>query len=237
MPKIISIEGNIGAGKTTILDNLKEYLKHDKEIIVLKEPVDIWESIIDIENETILQKFYKNPLKHAFTFQVMAFVTRLSILRKTVKENPQCKLIICERSLEADRHIFAKMLYDDDLIEDINYKIYLKFYEEYKNDFQLDGIIYIDADAEVCFQRIAKRGRNGEEGVTLDYLKNCKKYHDEWLLKNDKVLQIKTNNDVHYENNDLGIVWLNEINDYIEILLEKQNNWFSVFFDYIITKF
>jgi len=103
MPKIISIEGNIGAGKTTILDNLKEYLKHDKEIIVLKEPVDIWESIVDKENETILQKFYKNPAKYSFTFQVMAFVTRLSILRKTVKENPHCKLIICERSLEADR--------------------------------------------------------------------------------------------------------------------------------------
>ena len=236
MPKIISIEGNIGAGKTTILDNLKECLKYDKEIIVLKEPVDIWESILDKDNETILQKFYKNPSKHAFTFQVMAFVTRLSILRKTVKENPHCKLIICERSLEADRHIFAKMLYDDDLIEDINYKIYLKFYEEYKNDFELDGIIYIDADAEVCFQRIAKRGRNGEDGITIDYLKNCKKYHDEWLLQNDKVLQIKTNNDVHYENNDLGIVWLNEIHDYIEILLDKKSNWFSIFFNYVISK-
>jgi deoxyadenosine/deoxycytidine kinase len=160
-PKIISIEGGIGAGKTTIIEHLEKIYKNDATVQFIREPVSIWESIQDNKGENILQKFYKDAAKFAFTFQVMAFVTRLSMIRKIVKENPACKMIICERSLDADRNIFAKMLFDDGLIDDIHYKIYLKFYEEYKDDFKLDGIVYINADAEVCSQRIRKRARGG----------------------------------------------------------------------------
>ena len=58
IPKIISIEGNIGAGKTTFVEKLKEELKHDKDIIFITEPVNIWESIKDNENKSILERFY-----------------------------------------------------------------------------------------------------------------------------------------------------------------------------------
>ena len=220
-PKIFSIEGNIGAGKTTIIENLQKYLEDDPTILFLREPVDIWNTIKDENGESILSKFYSNPEKYAFTFQVMAFVTRLSMLRKAIQDNPYCEVIICERSLEADRNIFAKMLYDDGMIENINYQIYLKFYQDYRNDFLLNGIIYIDADADVCHSRVSRRGRNGEEGVSLDYLKNCQKYHNEWLSSEElsnKVLQIKTNDDVIYDfdnENDLGIIWLKKIKDFI----------------------
>jgi deoxyadenosine/deoxycytidine kinase len=218
-PKIISVEGNIGAGKSTILKHLEEMYKNNNNVIFLKEPVDVWETIKDNSGETILQKFYGNTEKYAFTFQVMAFVTRLTLLRNTIKEYPNVTTIICERSLEADRQIFAQMLSDDGLIEDIHYKIYLRFYEEFKKDFALNGIIYIDADADVCYNRISKRGRNGEEGVRIEYLENCKKYHDKWLLSNhdDKILKIKTNEEVSY-NNDLGVIWLREISEFIETL-------------------
>jgi len=229
-PRIFSIEGNIGAGKTTVIDNLQKYLEDDKDIIFLREPVDIWQSIHDESGESILSKFYGDPEKYAFSFQVMAFVTRLSLLRKTLKENPKCKVIICERSLEADRNIFAKMLFDDKLIENINYNIYLKFYQEYRNDFVLHRTIYIDADAEICHKRVSQRARDGEEGVSLDYLKNCQKYHNEWLCNDemkDKVLQIKTNEDVLYdfENpDDMGIVWLKTIKEYIYENIPENNH-------------
>ena len=229
-PKIISIEGGIGAGKTTIIEHLEKLYKNDATVQFIREPVSIWESIQDDNGENILQKFYKDAAKFAFTFQVMAFVTRLSMIRKIVKENPQCKMIICERSLDADRNIFAKMLFDDGLIDDIHYKIYLKFYEEYKDDFKLDGIVYINADAEVCNERIRKRARGGEEGVPLEYLKNCQKYHDEWLdsLPEGMVLNIKTNEDVSY-NGDQGTVWLEEIQKYCNEVLNKDKNVFDIF--------
>ena len=110
-PKVISIEGNIGAGKTTILEQLLLRAANDPSIVFLREPVDNWSSIQSADGENILTKFYKDPARYAFTFQVMAYATRVSSLRKIICENPQCKLVICERSLEADRNIFAKMLF------------------------------------------------------------------------------------------------------------------------------
>lgn len=227
-PKIISVEGGIGAGKTTIIEQLENLYKDDETVQFLREPVSIWESIQDSSGENILQKFYKDTKKFAFTFQVMAFVTRLSMIRKIIRENPDCRVIICERSLEADRHIFAKMLFDDGNIDEIHYKIYLKFYDEYKNDFKLNGIVYINADAEICSERIKKRARGGEESVPIEYLRNCQRYHDDWLdnLPEGMVLNIKTNEDVSY-NNDQGIIWLEQIKDYIENITSEQNDIFD----------
>lgn len=230
-PLIISIEGNIGAGKSTIIDNLSRMLEGNEEVIMLKEPVDIWESIREKSTgENILQKFYKDSQKYAFSFQVMAYVTRLSMLRNTIRENPNCKIIICERSLDADRNIFAKMLFDDGQIEDIHYQIYLRFYNEYAKEYQLDGIVYIDADAEVCHRRIAKRSRDGESGIPLEYLQKCKQYCDEWLQSiqsSTDVLHINTNEDVIYniyDKNEQGNQWLKRIEEYIQ----RHLHYFSI---------
>ena len=78
MVRIISLEGNIGAGKTTILNELTNNNENEKKIVYMREPVDLWEKIKDKEGETILSKFYKDPNKYAFSFQIMAFTTRLS---------------------------------------------------------------------------------------------------------------------------------------------------------------
>ena len=221
-PLIIAIEGNIGAGKSTIIDTLGKQLDGNREVILLKEPVDIWESIKETSSgENILEKFYKDSAKYAFSFQVMAYVTRLSLLRDTISNNPECKVIICERSLDADRNIFAKMLYDDGLIEDIHYQIYLRFYNEYVKEYCVDGIVYIDADADVCYNRIKKRSRDGESNISLEYLEKCKKYYDEWLdsvrMKID-ILDIDANYDTKYnmqDANDKGVQWLSKIHKYI----------------------
>ena len=221
-PIIISVEGNIGAGKTTIIDKLEKKMSNNKDVVFLREPVDLWENMKDNNTgENILQKFYGNPKQYAFSFQVMAYSTRLSLIRSTIRENPKCKVIVCERSLDADKNIFAKMLHDDGMIEDIEYQIYQHFYKEYSNQFSLDGIVYIDADADKCYDRIIKRSRNGESTITLDYLEKCKRYHDEWLLSNHSntdVFHIETNTDVTYDSNDKkdkGVEWLNSIENYI----------------------
>jgi deoxyadenosine/deoxycytidine kinase len=221
-PLIIAVEGNIGAGKSTIIDTLGKQLEGNNEVMLLKEPVEIWESIKETTTgENILEKFYKDSAKYAFSFQVMAYVTRLSMIRDTIRNHPECKVIICERSLDADRNIFAKMLYDDGLIEDIHYQIYLRFYNEYVKDYQVDGIVYIDADAEVCYDRIKTRSRDGESGISIEYLQKCKKYYDEWLdsirMKID-ILDIDANYDTKYnmqDANDKGVQWLLKIHKYI----------------------
>lgn len=229
-PVIISIEGNIGSGKTTILENLEKSLEHDSSILFLREPLDVWESVKDSKTgENILQKFYANPEKYAFAFQVMAYATRLSMVRDAIKiGDGQYRAIVLERSLAADKRIFAKMLYDDGKIDDVCYQIYQKFYKEFSDEVGLDGIVYIDADAEICKQRVEKRSRQGEDGIALEYLQKCKKYHDEWMSDEHMALKIKTNQNVSYDpvdSTDQGNVWLKQISCYIYDLIKYKQKY------------
>ena len=84
-------------------------------IIFLQEPVDEWTKI-KINNVTILEKFYQEPDKYAFSFQMMAYISRLAILQKAIKENPDA-IIISERCLLTDKYVFAKMLHDSNKID------------------------------------------------------------------------------------------------------------------------
>ena len=181
-PKIISVEGNIGAGKTTIIDNLEKYYKNDPSVIFIREPVDIWQSITDSKGESILAKFYADPAKYSFSFQVMAFVTRLSMLRNTIREKPNCEVIVCERSLEADRNIFAKMLHDEGLMEGCMYQIYLLMSNIGLEKYKAHGVLWVNTGPQLCLERIRKRSREGENAIMLEYLETCDSYHKDWLL-------------------------------------------------------
>tara|TARA_B100000282_G_C31724507_1_gene487715 strand:+ start:309 stop:1004 length:696 start_codon:yes stop_codon:yes gene_type:complete len=220
IPKIISIEGNIGAGKTTFTNKLKEKLKYEKRILFITEPINIWESIKDSKGKNILEKFYENPGSYAFPFQIMAYVTRLNNITKAIADNPQCEIIVTERSLDADMNVFAKMLYDDKLIEDINYQIYLQFYNNYKNKFNTSAIIHIDANPNVCNNRINNRNRLGESNLDLNYLIKCDEYHKRWLSKEKRstILVIDANKNATYDENnknDIGLIWLDDAISFI----------------------
>jgi deoxyadenosine/deoxycytidine kinase len=178
--KIISIEGNIGSGKTTLLSKLKEKYANNKNIVFLKEPVDDWATITDIDGVTMLEKFYGNQKEYAFPFQMMAYISRLALFKNTIKENPGA-IIITERSLNTDREVFAKMLYDTGFIELVNYKIYLKWFDTFARDCPISKVIYVNTDPQICFDRIKKRSRTGESTIPLDYLENCHKYHNDML--------------------------------------------------------
>lgn len=73
MPIIISIEGNIGSGKSSLIDNLKTYYSNYKEskIIFISEPIDIWKSIVDNNNNNLLNLYYQDQNKYSFPFQIM----------------------------------------------------------------------------------------------------------------------------------------------------------------------
>ena len=182
-PIIISLEGNIGAGKTTLLEKLSEQINTESygNWVFLREPVHIWDEIRDKEGQTMLSKFYEDSKKYSFAFQIMAYTTRLQELRRILKENPHCKGVICERSLDADKHIFAKMLHDDGTMEDILFDIYRRLFGEHETEFSLDGIVYLDVEPTVCHSRINKRSREGESGISMDYLEKCCQYHKDWM--------------------------------------------------------
>jgi deoxyadenosine/deoxycytidine kinase len=145
-----------------------------------------------------------------------AYISRLALMQKSIQQihdnhlqipketRPQCYYIFTERSLCTDYNIFAKMLYDQKKIEEINYQIYMKWFHHFAQHLP-DTYIYIDTCPEICSQRIAKRSRTGEESIPLDYLTDCDKYHQAMFdniqknNKNDLLVLCGNQNDIHLE--------------------------------------
>lgn len=215
---IVSIDGNIGSGKTTLLDKLRNHYKDNKSVLFLKEPVDEWSQIKDKNGDTILKKFYSNQEKYSFPFQMMAYISRLKILRDTlrqIEENEQNEKIVIftERSLHTDKNVFAKMLYEDGKIEDVCYQIYLNWFDEFSKDFPIEYTIYVNTDPQNCYNRIHKRSREGEEIIPLEYLKSCHNYHEKFLNEFNTIkLELDGNVDI-FDNENIVDKWLQQIND------------------------
>jgi deoxyadenosine/deoxycytidine kinase len=173
------IEGNIGAGKSTLVSALAE-----RGLNTLQEPVDSWTATRNSNGKNLLQEFYEDPKRWAYTFQSMAFRTRVMSM-DTIDDD-----CIVERSVYTDRMVFAEAAKDDGNIDMIEWNDYINWF-----DFIMDklgkkpnGIIYLRGSPETCMKHIKQRGREGEENISLDYLKVLHKKHDIWLSNESNVL-------------------------------------------------
>lgn len=188
---IVSIEGNIGSGKTTAKERLKEYIIQKKNgmesTIFVDEPTDEWQTIQDDKGVPILVNLYSDIKRFAFRFQMMAYISRLKKLRDALR-NPNIKIIITERCLITDAHVFAKMLYDSKHIEEDEYQIYTRWFDEFAKEVEPSCIVYFKASTDVCMSRIKKRSRAGEQDMQYEYLDRCNRYHDDWLLTDPTIL-------------------------------------------------
>ena len=193
--RIIVIQGNIGSGKSTFVEKLKSRYSGRKDICFLQEPVNEWLTVKDKQGVNILENYYKDQTKYAFMFQMMAYISRLAMLKRAIESNLY-EYIITERCLNTDRNVFCKMLYDDGLIEDIGYQIYNKWFDEFNNFNTVDYVhVYLKTDPIVSKKRVDKRARV-EETIPLEYLTKCHEYHDKWLLTTDqKVVLLDSNQD------------------------------------------
>ena len=188
MVYIFNVEGNIGSGKSTLVRILEKELKsiNSIPIVYVQEPVDEWSTIKDKHGETILEKFYNDQYKYAFSFQMMAYISRLSLVKQIIRDNPSA-IIICERSVFTDKEVFAKMLYDDGKIEEVNYQIYVEWFDEFINDIPVSGIIYVNTSPENSKRRVDFRARLGED-IPLKYLEKCNDYHNNWLADSREII-------------------------------------------------
>jgi deoxyadenosine/deoxycytidine kinase len=190
-PTIVSIEGNIGSGKTTAKDKFKQYILKangwNSSIAFVDEPTDEWNTIQDENGVPILVNLYSDLKRFAFRFQMMAYISRLKKLRDAAKD-PKIKIIVTERCLITDAHVFAKMLYDSKHIEEDEYQIYTRWFDEFAKEVEPSCIVYFKASGEVCMKRIKQRNRDGEQAMQHEYLERCNNYHNDWLITDSKNL-------------------------------------------------
>jgi deoxyadenosine/deoxycytidine kinase len=204
---LISIEGNIGSGKSTFCNYLKDHFSkyynrpHGVNILFVDEPVEDWVSIKDSSGDNILERFYKNPEKYAFCFQMTAYISRLANLKTAIKKCKDGDIIITERSVFSDYNVFAKMLYDTGKINQIEYQCYRMWFKNFLEDLPYTFYVYIKTDFNNCYNRVLNRGRKGETPITKEYLESCGMYHDEWLSKERHILTFDGNKDTnsHHE--------------------------------------
>ena len=181
---MILFEGNIAAGKSTVGRRLA---KSDL-FGFIEEPVGAWQT--DFE-ENLLDLFYKDANRWAFTFQLAAFTTRAKTWTEVLAMTDHSNVVL-ERSIYCDRYVFAKNCYQTGLMSKTEWQLYCKLWDWLQSNWcaEPDKIVYLRTPAEECQERIAKRGRSEETTIPLEYLRDLEMLHDEWLLHNPKALVI-----------------------------------------------
>lgn len=177
--QLIVLEGNIGAGKSTLLNLIQRHLP----VSIIPEPTDKWQKTAGAEN--LLDMFYKETARWAYTFQSYAFLTRIQSTIAHMKANPNNEIFILERSVYCDRFCFAKNCYESGFMSELEWNIYKDWFDwltEYNRASRPDGFIYLRVEPEVSYQRIIKRSRSEEAGISQEYLQALHNKHEDWLV-------------------------------------------------------
>ena len=163
-----SIEGNIGAGKTTLINQFK----NNTTLKIMEEPVHLWTNYNGID---VLKANYHEPNKYAYHLQ--------SLIIKTQTAQHLAMPNLIERSLTSSQNCFTKTLYESQKLTYVEYKMLEQQYRESLVRVELpELIIYLRSNPEELEERIRLRNRPGEDKITLDYLTQLHGKHERWLI-------------------------------------------------------
>jgi len=179
-PRLLIVEGNIGAGKSTFLRIIQENLACQ----VVYEPHEKWQDISGKGN--LLQNFYTDASRWAYTFQSYAFITRTLAQKQNAKKNPHITQVL-ERSVFSDKYCFAKNLYENGMMNSLEWTLYQEWFGWFFEDHvqKPDGFIYLRTTPQTCYNRLKKRNRSEEKAVPLQYLEQLHEKHEAWLIKQE----------------------------------------------------
>lgn len=173
---MISVEGLIGAGKSTFCKVLRKCGYN-----VCEEPVADWNvSGSTGTQHNVLNAFYQQPSKYACMFQTLVLRTRIEQAKALQGEKG-----FVERCIHSD-HLFGTVQHRLGNMDDLEYATYLYQFQQAVRDnpTPIRGFIYIKTPVDTCLSRIAKRRRKGEKQITKAYLSLLEEAHESWLSKN-----------------------------------------------------
>ncbi len=205
-PVRLVLEGNIGAGKSTLLRILKE----QRDVEIIPEPTAKWQNVSQAGN--LLDLFYKDIKRWAYTFQSNAFITRVQSIYDYEKKqiHNEHAIYIYERSIYCDRFCFAKNCHDQGFMNDLEWHIYKDWFLWLSAELAPtpQGFIYLRTDPETAYARIRRRQRGEEKEISLSYLSALHQKHEEWLVESKvtvphiqhvPVLVLDCNGDFEYD--------------------------------------
>jgi deoxyadenosine/deoxycytidine kinase len=184
----ITIRGNIGSGKTKLINELKT--KKDllekilgKPCFFVDEPVKVWkQKILNDNTQSPLDLFYMDKERNAFAFQIIAFTTRMNALINETKKLTQLSVGIYDRDM-SDDYLFLLNLKDK--ITQIEWYAYNIFYKlvcgEINRIYSI--VIYNSCIPNECYTRILER--DGKE-IPIEYLESIHLLHQQMISEFQK---------------------------------------------------
>ncbi|OWR42222.1 deoxynucleoside kinase-like [Danaus plexippus] len=199
-PFRVSIEGNIGSGKSTCIKYFDKYPNIDKHA----EPIAEWRNV---SGHNLLGLLYSDLNEWSFAFQHYVHLSRLKI-QTSPPSNPNITVKMFERSVQNSRFCFVENAKKQNFLKDPEYEVLLKWfdYTEQNLDISLDLIVYLRTTPQTVWERMMKRGRAEEAEVPLDYLEQVHESYENWLNSPDvgcEVLTIDADRNIEEVKKDL----------------------------------
>ena len=179
--KIYALEGNIGAGKTTIMAIIGQYFS---SVEFVEEPVNQWQNLGGMN---LLDAFYTDPQRWGFSFEFYSMLSKIKALLKAA--NSDKPVIVIERSILSNK-VFMDLSHEVGKLQEMEYKMLMNTYDFYLQHVypQLSGIIYLDTPVDECIRRITKRNRGEECSIERSYLQRIKEKMD--LLADSSTMHV-----------------------------------------------
>ena len=181
----IAIAGNIGSGKTTLTGLLSKHFG--------------WKAHYEeVDNNPYLSSFYYMQ-RWSFNLQIYFLTSRF---RQILDIRNSGENVVQDRTIYEDSYIFASNLYDMGLMSDRDYENYRSLFELMSDYMQApDLLIYLRASVPTLVRQIAKRNREYEQSIRLDYLKSLNDKYENWIANYDKgKVLIIDSDDLEFEN-------------------------------------
>jgi len=162
----VAIAGNIGVGKSTLVEKLAQ--------------MNGWQAYFEpVAENPYLEDFYENMKAWAFQSQVFFLSHRLR-MHLDLLENPVS--VIQDRSVYEDAEIFAANLFQQGQMSERDYSSYIKLYGLLSDMLRPpDLVIYLRASVPVLQRRIASRGRDFESQIDDQYLEQLNQLYENWI--------------------------------------------------------
>ena len=184
----ISLEGSIGAGKSTLVKAIEDLGRDD--VIVIQEPVSLWTARnieqSDGSRTSLLESYYKDQRGVALAFQMYAMLTRVQQLLDVQLSENKRTLVVAERCCWSDYELFGKPMYDCGLLSPADWFVYTEWFKAVTSSrlappLKPSGYVFLNCPPEKCMERIGVRARQGEDGIDLPYLKSLHDAHLRFL--------------------------------------------------------
>ena len=157
---IITIGGNIGSGKSTVIQEIQKLVQDVRK--VFPEPIEKWGSWLDI--------FYTNPTKYAFPFQMKILYDFLYFDENTPP------VVVTERSPIDSLYVFGKTLVDSKTMTYMEYNLFKDYVDSI--GWKPNVYVYLKTSPTTCIERIKIRARNCETGIDEEYIKSIHQAYD-----------------------------------------------------------